>query len=359
MKHLGNIGRAEGVPLARPASAGRWLTVLLTVLLSAALTMRPLVAAGGQMLVVTNEDGGRGTRAWPVPGRVRMALTTYSDRVMPRSHLMWECRLHGAQRRVQLGGDVRQRAFPLRVTAGLVALGALAWGTTVPATAHDGADTTTYGIVSAVDYFAPDNGLNDDVYNGRRVFLSSPRHTDSGGRGECMNPGRQENENGRGFNWRAANGNYVGSTYTTTNRSRNLHSRGYYVLVGPNTKDGGVSANVTLGRNFGANIYIITHTNASTGCSSGGNYMMTMWEHTNDQSLAGALGGQLDAGVPGTWSNVQRTNLEELEANVSNGDVYVELQFHDNQTTQSWLYNQAHTAAWRYGLGVDVYLGYP
>lgn len=116
---------------------------------------------------------------------------------------------------------------------------------------------------------------------------------------------------------------------------------------------------MTLGRNFGANIYIITHTNASAGCSSGGNYMMTMWEHSTDQSLAGVLGAQLDNGVPGTWSNVQRTDLAELEANVSNGDVYVELQFHDNQTNQTWLYNQAHTAAWRYGLGVDAYLGYP
>lgn len=106
------------------------------------------------------------------------------------------------------------------------------------ATAHDGSDTAIYGIVTSVDYFASDNGLNDDIQNGRRVSLSSPRHTDSGSRGECMNPGRQENENGRGFNWRAANGNYVGTTYSTTNRSRNLHARGYYVLVGPNTKDG-------------------------------------------------------------------------------------------------------------------------
>lgn len=227
-----------------------------------------------------------------------------------------------------------------------------------PAVAHDGSDTSIYGIVSTTDYFYP-SGSYDDAYNGYRVYLSSPRHSDSGSRGECWNPGRQENENGRGFNWRAANGNFVGATYTTSNRGRNLHARGYFVAVSPNTKDNGYIANRDASYNWGSNIHIVTHTNALSGCGSTASYLATMWSSSLDYALAQKVGSLTDPEVPGGWSNPQRTDLAELGRNASHGDTYVELQFHDNQTTQSWLYGDAHTAAWRFGYGVDSRLGYP
>lgn len=244
------------------------------------------------------------------------------------------------------------------VAAGGVLLAALMMWPGGQAAAHDGSDTGIYGIVSVTDYFYP-SGSYDDPYNGYRVYLSSPRHANSGNRGECWNPGRQENENGRGFNWRAANGNFIGSNYSTTNRSRNLHARGYYVAVSPNTKDDGYITNRDASRNWGSNLHIVTHTNALRGCGSTASYLMTMWSSSTDKALASKIGSLTDPAVPGGWNNPQRTDLAELGRNASHGDAYVELQFHDNQSTQSWLYSSAHEAAWRYGYAVDSYLGYP
>jgi hypothetical protein len=214
------------------------------------------------------------------------------------------------------------------------------------------------GIVTTTDYFYP-YGSYDDPYNGYKVYLSAPRHADSGSRGECWNPGREENVNGRQFNWRAANGNFINDTYTTTSHYRNLHARGYYVAVSPNPRDNGYLANRDASRNWGANIHITTHTNASRGCNSSASYLLTMYTQSNDQRVATELGKALDGGVPSSWSNAYRSDLAELGTGASHGDAYVELQFHENQSTQSWLYGETHKAAWRYGWGVDVRLGYP
>lgn len=245
--------------------------------------------------------------------------------------------------------------FPLWTIAGATAVIAF---TLSSASAHDDSDTNVYGITSVTDYFYP-SGSYDDPYNGVRVYLSSPRHSNSGSRGECMNPGRQENENGRGFNWRAANGNYIGTTYDATSHGRNLHARGYYVAVSPNSKDDGFIANRTASQNWGSDIHIITHTNAGKNCPDTSNYLLTIYEHSNDHTLAEQLGLTLDYYVPGPRSIWQRTDLSELETNATYGDAYVELQFHSNQTTQSWLYSHAHEAAWRYGTAVDIRLAYP
>lgn len=230
----------------------------------------------------------------------------------------------------------------------------------VPASAHDG-DTTVgpYGIVSTTQTFSP-SGSSDDSYNGYRVYLSSPRHVDSGSRGECWNPGRQENENGRGANWRAANGVYVGDTYSPTSHSRNLHARGYRTYVSKNTKVAdGFLHNRTESWNLGAHLHIVTHSNASSGCNSSASYLLTHYNQSNDQQLASDLRQQLDGWVPGSSQQWQRTDFAELSTNAPHGDAYVELQFHDNQTTQSWLYSSIYRAAWAYGAGVDVHMGYP
>lgn len=232
-------------------------------------------------------------------------------------------------------------------------------GASGAADAHDASNTSYTAIVSVTDYFAP-YGSYDNPYNGYRVFLSSPRHSDSGSRGECRSPGYEENVNGRRFNMYSANGDYLGTSYAPTSTFRNLHSRGYYTAVSRNTRDNGYLANRTESQNWGANIHIITHTNALTGgCGAGGDYLLTMYNSSTDKALSDRLLASLDGPVPGPAVTWQRTDLAELFTNASNGDTYVEVQFHTNPTRQSWLATSMYQAGSRYGAGVDVYLNYP
>jgi hypothetical protein len=226
-----------------------------------------------------------------------------------------------------------------------------------PALAHDGSDTSPTAVTASEDRFAP-FGQNDDPYNGYRVYLSSPRHRDSGSKGECRNPGHEENVNGREWNWLAANGNYIGDIHTTTSHGRNLHARGYGVIVSPNSRDNGYMQNLYASRNWGSDIHIVTHTNGTGGCPSNTSYLLTMWNSSADHALAGELGRVLDPGIPGdlrSWS----ADFAELSTNARRGDAYVELQFHDNPYANAWLASESIHHAWRYGYAVDQYLGYP
>lgn len=84
-----------------------------------------------------------------------------------------------------------------------------------------------------------------------------------------------------------------------------------------------------------------------------------MYEHSNDYTLANAIAGELDPWVPGNRSQWQNTGLAELEANRLYGDAYVELQFHDSSSDQSWMYGGSHRAAFAYGVAIDIVIGYP
>lgn len=131
--------------------------------------------------------------------------------------------------------------------------------------------------------------------------------------------------------------------------------------VGPNPKDGNITANRTHAQNWGADITVITHSNAGSPSNP---YNLVMRDSAQDQLLATQVSASLGLGVPGP-DNVGSdnayagVNLYELRGNATYGDAYVELQFHSVQSSQTWMHNQAHTAAWRYGLGVDSFLGYP
>jgi hypothetical protein len=227
-----------------------------------------------------------------------------------------------------------------------------------PALAHDAADSTSTAVTSKADLFAP-RGAHDDPYNGYRVYLSSPRHRESGRKGECRNPGLEENVNGRRWNWLAANGTHIGDRNSPTIHARNLHARGYAVTVSPNSRDNGYLQNLHASRNWGADLHIVTHSNGIAGCPSHESYLLTMWSSATDKALATTLGWALDPVVPGGRRGWQRTNLAELGTNAPRGDAYVELQFHDNPTAQAWIYRRSVQNAWRYGYAVDRYLGYP
>lgn len=227
-----------------------------------------------------------------------------------------------------------------------------------PSFAHDAVDTPLHEIVSRTDYAVP-TGPNDDDFNGFKVFLSSPRHSNSGNRGECSNPGRQENVNGRDWGVWAMDTNWYGETLDDTNHYRNIHSRGYKVALSQNTKDDGFLENVTMSKNYGSDVHIVTHTNADRGCDSDASYLLTQWEHSNDDNLAREIGSEVNWVAPDGWNHWQVTYLAELERNAPRGDAYVELQFHDNQRTQRWIYEKQKISAYRYGLGIDAHLGYP
>ena len=228
-----------------------------------------------------------------------------------------------------------------RLACAALSLLALGFVATPPAMAHDGSNTLRLGIANDEDTFSP-FGVSDDNFNGFKVFLSSPRHDDSDSRGECTNPGRQENVNGRQWNWMAANGNYYDTVYDPSNHSRNLHGRGYKVHVSRNTKDNGYVANRTMSQNWGAQLHVVTHTNAdgSTGCSSeSANYFLAEWEHDgnayDDRDLAQAFHDRMKDVAPGGQNIWRATNLAELETNAPRGDAYIELVFHTKPAAQS------------------------
>lgn len=226
---------------------------------------------------------------------------------------------------------------------------------TIPSSsAHDDADTPKMGYVWKADYFTP-QGKNDDKANGVRVYLSSPRHSDSGHRGECED-GLDENINGRKWNFMAANADFHGGKKS---HKRNLHARGYTVLVSPNSRDNGYLNNREQSQNWGADLHIITHSNASVGCPGSASYLWLGYNQSNDLSLARALGDALDPQNPGGVTYQQRTELAELSTNAPLGDAYVEIAFHDNPAAQLWMRTKMRFATWAVGLGVDRYLKYP
>ena len=119
--------------------------------------------------------------------------------------------------------------------------------------------------------------------------------------------------------------------------------------------------------NWGSDLHIVTHTNADGNageCNGTSSYLYTAWEHDNDakddKDLAIAIGDELNPQVPDDWNNVHRTNLYELERNAPKGDAYVELQFHNKQSSQTWLYNHTdRDTSWYLGSAIDQYLNYP
>lgn len=237
-------------------------------------------------------------------------------------------------------------------------------GVTPLAHAHDGRDTSFWGYVNSEDIFTP-QGANDDAFNGVKVFLSSPRHKSSGSKGECR-PGRDENVNGRVWNMFAADGHYYGTADLETSPIRNLHGRGYKVLVSKNIRDNGYTANRNRSQAWGSKVHIITHTNGSAAgvCSSSSpSYFLVIWEHDNDarddRDLAAALKAELGGPAPGGERMWRETGLAELEANRVYGDAYVELGFHTKPAAQKWLKNRSKYNAYRYGFAMDQYLDYP
>lgn len=211
------------------------------------------------------------------------------------------------------------------------------------------------------------------AWNGYKVFLSSPRHASSGSRGECRNPGWEENVNGRAWNYYAAIGNYAFDGYAPDYPERNLQTRGYQVTVSRNTRDDGYLANRDASNNWGADLHIVSHTNALKGCGDKIQRTVGMYQAgdtTVGELFAWRLANRVDDVAPGTGEVVCRGDgcgqgsLAELGVN-AHWRAYIELVFHTNQASQTWMAGNgsgpsgAERYAWRYGLAIDEMLGYP
>lgn len=194
------------------------------------------------------------------------------------------------------------------------------------------------------------------AWNGVKVYLSSPRHASSGQRGEC---GWQENVNGRIFNLYAADLNDSGDT---------LSSRGYQTRVSPNSRDDGWRLNRDESNNWGADVHIVTHTNAYVGCDNSAQYLLVMYKtgDANSIGLKDRLLGRLDPVVPGGQNSWNCDNLGECAADAPH-IAYIELFFHTNQAAADWFMGPredeqatgAMEASPQLGLALDEHLGQP
>jgi hypothetical protein len=163
--------------------------------------------------------------------------------------------------------------------------------------------------------------------HGTRVYLSSPRHSSSGSRGEC---GWEENVNGRTANMWAATAD--------TPSYKGLAGRDYLVFVSANAKDDGWMRNREESNNLGAQVHVVTHSNANVGCGDSAQYVLVMFKQgdANSTGLRDQLLAKLDPVVPGgrnSWNCFG--TLGECSANAPHV-AYVELFFHTNKSAADW-----------------------
>lgn len=211
-----------------------------------------------------------------------------------------------------------------------------------------------HGISDVAETFEP-RGV---PWNGVKVYLSSPRHASSGDRGEC---GWEENVNGRIFNLYAADLNDSEALGTLT-------TRGYEARVSPNSRDDGWRLNRDESNNWGANVHIVTHTNAFEACGNAAQYLLVMFKSADANSidLKDNLLQQLDPQVPGGQNSWNCDNLGECGANAAH-IAYIELFFHTNQAATDWFIGPGSDpqaaggmdASPYLGVALDEHLGYP
>jgi hypothetical protein len=194
-----------------------------------------------------------------------------------------------------------------------------------------------------------------------RVYLSSPRHSSSGSRGEC---GWEENVNGRTANMWAATAD--------TSSYQGLAGRSYLVYVSANARDDGYLLNRQESNNVGAQVHVPTHTNANgAGCGDAAQYVLVMFKEgdANSTGLRDQLLAKLDPVVPGhgnSWNCLGV--LAECSANAAHV-AYVELFFHTNKAATDWFMGPhdgkcAETCGWQAGGrgladAIDDHLGNP
>jgi hypothetical protein len=209
------------------------------------------------------------------------------------------------------------------------------------------------------------------AWNGKKVYLSPARHSDAGGRGECVGSqgmgSLDENTSAYRFAYYAATGNYVGSS-TSTSIYRNLRARGYKVRIGRGT----VSSAISNSNAWGATVHIPIHSNArsescgNTDASKHGTHLIyKSYGATGGEGLSGHIKNTVGAASPGTNDLICHNSstctlfncLGEL-CNTSAKAAYLEREFHTWNSGAKWISADEYNT-WRLGWAIDLFLGYP
>ncbi|MGP7959436.1 hypothetical protein ACTVCO_01310 [Sanguibacter sp. A247] len=193
--------------------------------------------------------------------------------------------------------------------------------------------------------------------NGHKVFLSVACHDGNDGvpGGACIpNIGcKSHNEN---------TGSLVASLHTASGTSvgfGSLVDRGYKVRVG----NGTAGQNITSSNQFGADVHIPVHSNATNGytCSTtvaSNKGTLAMYASTAGKACADYLRSAVGPRSPGTNDIIQkRTNLGEL--NQTNATAcYLEVEYHTWNKGVDFI-KDVPDWTWRVAMAVEQTLGYP
>lgn len=204
-------------------------------------------------------------------------------------------------------------------------------------------------------------------WNGKKVYLSPARHSDTGGRGECR--GRSENWMAYKTAWHAANGRYYGDRYDPHSAYRNLRARGYKVRVGTGT----VSSAIRNSNAWGAQVHIPIHSNADRRNACGRTnhrrfgtvVIYKSYGSGGGQGLAGLMVRRVGPASPGardyschnSSSCTRYRCLGEL-CNTRAKAAYLEADFHTWNPGVDFV-DRGYWWSWRLGWTVDKFLGYP
>lgn len=228
-------------------------------------------------------------------------------------------------------------------------------------------------VASVLLLAGPARAASDLVYspygtwNGKKVYLSPARHSDTGSRGECK--ATSENDMAYNTSWHATNGSYYGDVYDPNSVWRNLRSRGYKVRIGRGT----VSSAVSNSNAWGATLHIPIHSNADVAnqCSRtdagrfGTVVIYKSYGSTGGEGLSARLvervgpvsRGTRDYTCHNSSSCTKFSCLAEL-CNTKAKAAYLEAEFHTWNRGVDFT-RLGHWWAWRLGWAVDAFLGYP
>lgn len=208
-------------------------------------------------------------------------------------------------------------------------------------------------------------------WNGKKVYLSPARHSDSGARGECQGSSGMgsydENTAAYRFAYYAGSGNYVGSAISNS-AGRNLRTRGYKVRIGRGT----VSSAIQNSNAWGATVHISIHSNArkesctnDNAASHGTVVIYKSYGVSGGEGLSDFIKQTVGVSSPGSNDFICHNSssctafncLAEL-CNTAAKAAYLEREFHSWNRGAKWM-NTDQYNAWRLGWAVDRFLGYP
>lgn len=205
------------------------------------------------------------------------------------------------------------------------------------------------------------------TWNGKKVYLSPARHSDTRRRGECE--GYSENKMALHAADRAATGTYYADRRNRTSQFRNLRSRGYLIRVGR----GSLSSAIRNSNAWAADVHIPMHSNADyhdrcrrTDRSRFGTVVIyKSYGSRRGQGLAAKLRSGVGSSSPGTRdyichnsSSCTRYNCLGELCRTKAAAAYLESEFHTWNHGIRYL-TGAHWWAWRVGWAVDQFLRYP